>query len=91
MSGIVPYLIWAVLIVSGLGFVMMLGFGLRNLAQGKVNPITVVVLGIPAVVIGILGMVLDSWGEACIYGVLGLLVLASLSLLLSSFRMMFGL
>jgi hypothetical protein len=91
MEGIIPYLIWASLIVTGLSLALMLGFGVRNLVRGKADPVTVGVLALPAVAVGILSFVTDSWGEAFILGVIGLLVITALSLLISSFRMMFGL
>ena len=90
MQGLVPYLIWAAVIMTGLSLAMMLVFGLRNVIQGKIDMITAVILALPAVAVLILGMVMDTWADAFILGVLILLVITALSLLLSSFRTMFG-
>ncbi len=91
LAPFVPYLIWGSVIITGLGFALMLGFGLRNVLQGKINPLTGAILAIPAVLIGILYFVTGTWADAFILGVIILLVMTSLSLLISSFRVMFGL
>jgi len=91
MQGLVPYLIWAALIITGLGLFTMLAFGLRNVIQGRVDLLTAAILAFPAVGVGILGMVMDTWADAFILGVLLLLVITSLSLLISSFRRLIGL
>jgi hypothetical protein len=92
MQGLVPYLIWGAAIVTGLSILMIVGFGFRNLIEGKVSTMTAGILAIPVVTILVFGLVIsDSWPEAFIAGVLILLVLTAGSLLISSFRMMFGL
>lgn len=91
MQGLVPILIWASLIATGLSLAMMLAFGLKNVLQGKVDVVTAVILGLPAVGIGILTIVMDTMADAFIFGVIGLLVVTALSLLISSFRTIFGL
>jgi len=92
MQGLVPYLIWGAAIVTGLSIAMIIGFGFRNLIQGKVSTMTAGILAVPALTIVVLGLAIsDSWPEAFITGVLLLLILTAGSLLISSFRMMFGL
>lgn len=92
MQGLVPYLIWGATIITGLSLVTILAFGVRNVIQGKVSPVTGGMLAIPVVVILVLGLAIsDSWPEAFITGVLILLVLTAGSLLISSVRMMLGL
>lgn len=90
MQGLVPYLIYASLIVTGLGLALMLIFGLRNVIQGKVDVVTAVILSLPAVAVGVLSMIMDTWADAFIYGVIGLLIVTALSLLISSFRTLLG-
>lgn len=90
MQGLVPILIYASLIVTGLGLALMLIFGLRNVIQGKVDVVTAVILSLPAVAVGVLGMIMDTWADAFIYGVIGLLIVTALSLLISSFRTLLG-
>jgi hypothetical protein len=92
MQGLVPYLIWGAAIITGLSIAMIVGFGFRNLMQGKVSTMTAGMLAIPVVTIGVLGLaVTDSWPEAFIMGVLLMLLITAASLLISSARMMFGL
>jgi hypothetical protein len=92
MQGLVPYLIWGAAIVTGLSIAMIIGFGFRNLIQGKVSTMTAGILAVPALTIVVLGLAIsDSWPEAFITGVLLLLIITAGSLLISSFRMMFGL
>lgn len=90
MQGLVPYLIYASLIVTGCGLALMLIFGLRNVIQGKVDVVTAVILSLPAVAVGVLSMIMDTWADAFIYGVIGLLIVTALSLLISSFRTLLG-
>ncbi len=90
MQGLVPLLIYASLIVTGLGLALMLIFGLRNVIQGKVDVVTAVILSLPAVAVGVLSMIMDTWADAFIYGVIGLLIVTALSLLISSFRTLLG-
>ena len=92
MQGLVPYLIWGASIITGLSIIMIIGFGFRNLMQGKVSTATAGMLAIPVVTILVFGLAIsDSWPEAFIMGVLILLVITAGSLLISSFRLMFGL
>jgi len=92
MQGLVPILISAVVIITGACIVMILGWGVRNVLQGKVSPVTAGILAIPVVTIGVLGLaVSETWPEAFITGVLIMLVLTAGSLLISSIRMMLGL
>lgn len=83
-------MIYASLIVTGLGLALMLIFGLRNVIQGKVDVVTAVILSLPAVAVGVLSMIMDTWADAFIYGVIGLLIVTALSLLISSFRTLLG-
>ncbi len=90
MDGIVPYAIWAVLIISGLSLVAILLFGLRGLSYGKMDPLTLVLLALPVLLVVILGFTMNSWAEAAIVTFLIELVLTALSLLLSSLRGLIG-
>ena len=91
MAGIVPYVIWAALIVSGLSLLTMLLFGLRGVFWGKIDYVTMGLLTVPALLLIILGFTMDSWAEAAVWTFLVLLVFTSLSLLISSFRGLLGL
>lgn len=86
METMVPYTIYLVLGLVGLGLLAIVGFGLRNLSHGKVNLMTVVLSGIPIVLLGVLGFALGDWSAAAIYTVLIALLLATGSLVLSGLR-----
>lgn len=91
MAGLVPYFIWAVLIVSGLSMLAIGLFGIRSLSQGKVNPQTVVLTMIPFAIFGVLGLVLGDWAHAAVLSFLISLALTSAVLLLSGLKGLFGL
>jgi hypothetical protein len=90
MAGIVPYVIWASIIITGLSLVAIVLFGLRNMTYGKMDPVTVAVIAVPFVLFLILGFVMDTWAEAAVMTFLILLVLTAFSLLLSSIRGLLG-
>ncbi len=86
MDGIVPYFIWAVLIMTGASVIAIVIFGLRALTFGTMDPVTLTLLAVPIVLFVILGFVMDSWAEAAVMTVLIEIVVTSLSLLMSSIR-----
>lgn len=90
MAGLVPYLIWAVIIVSGLSLLAIGVFGVRSLIQGKVDPLTIVLTMVPIALLGILGLVLGDWAHAAMLAFLISLALTSLVLLLSGLKGLFG-
>ena len=90
MAEIVPYAIWAVLIVSGLSLATIAIFGIRSLAQGKVNPLTAGLTLLPIALFGVLGLVMGDWAHAAILTVLIALGLTSAVLLLSGLKGLFG-
>jgi hypothetical protein len=90
MAGLVPYLVWAVIIVSGLSLLAIGIFGLRSLAQGKVDPLTIVFTAVPIVLVGILGLVMGDWAHAAVLGSLIALALTSAVLLLSGLKGLIG-
>jgi hypothetical protein len=91
MEAIVPYAIWGSLILTGLSIVTIVLFGIRSLAHGKVNPLSIGTLVVPALVLVGFRLALQSWAEAAIWTFLIMLVLSLLALLLSSARGMLGL
>ncbi|NBB72747.1 MAG: hypothetical protein GVY35_03595 [Bacteroidetes bacterium] len=89
METIVPYAIWAALILAGLGVLSMGVFSLRNLAYGKVEPLSIAILIIPGVILGILGVVMDTWAQAAMTTLLVMFGLTLLGLLASGIRSLF--
>lgn len=55
---------YIVLGLIGLGLLSMLLFGVRSLAFGKVNPLTMAFVCAPLVLLVALGLILPSWAEA---------------------------
>ncbi|MDA1027567.1 MAG: hypothetical protein O3B41_00725 [Bacteroidetes bacterium] len=90
MAEIVPYAIWAVLIITVLSIGSIAAFGIRSVVQGKVNPLTAGLTVIPGALFLIFGLVLGNWTEGAIVAVLISLGLSSLVLLLSGLRGLFG-
>jgi uncharacterized integral membrane protein len=77
---------WAVLTVTGLSCLAIVLFGIRNLTYGKVNPLTVVLSGIPVIILAVLGFVTGDWSYAGIMASLITLAFTSAALLLSGMR-----
>jgi len=89
MQAIVPYAIWAAIILAGLGVLSMGVFSLRNLTYGKVEPLSVVILVIPGIILVILGLIMDTWAQAAMTTLLIMFGLTLLGLLLSGIRSLF--
>lgn len=89
METIVPYAIWAALILAGGGMLLMGAFSLRNLAYGKVEPLSIAILIVPAIILGILAMTMDTWAQAAMTTLLVMFGLTLLGLLVSGVRSMF--
>ncbi len=90
MAGIVPYAVWAVIIVSWMSLLAIGIFGIRSLIQGKVNPLTIVLTMIPMALLAVLGLVLGDWAYAAILAFLISLALTSAVLLLSGLKGLIG-
>jgi hypothetical protein len=90
MENLVPYLIWAIVILVGLSLLMMLVFGLRSVSYGKVNPVSIVIIAIPMALFVGLGFAIGDWAEAGIYTVVIMIGLGLVGLLFSSARGLIG-
>ena len=86
---IVVIAIYIVLGLMGLGLVAMLLSGIRSVAFGKVNPVTMVIVCIPILILIILGFALPTWAEAGIMTVIVSLGLAVLALLVTGLKGLF--
>lgn len=89
MESIVPYAIWTALILAGLGILSMGLFSLRNLTYGKVEPLSVAILVVPAIILGVLGLMMDSWAQAAMTTLVIMFGLTLLGLLISGIRSIF--
>lgn len=90
METLVPFAVWAALIISGLSLAALLLFGIRSLASGKVNPISAAIVLLPLIVAALLGLALGDWAQAAILATLVVLVLAAVALLLTGIRGIFS-
>jgi len=76
---ILPIAIWASIGLAVLSALVMGLSGLRSVWYGKVEPLTIALVGIPGVIAVVLGLVLETWVQAGIYtlvALFGLLILA---------------
>ncbi len=81
--------IYIALGLGGLGILAMGLFSLRNVTYGKARPITVVLVTAPVVLLGILGLVMETWAEAGILTVVVMFIVAAAGLLGSGIRSLF--
>jgi len=75
-----------VLAITGLSILGMLAFGIRSFVFGKVSKLTTGAVLLPVVLLVILGLVLGDWPTAAIYSLLIMLVVAVISVILSSVK-----
>ena len=89
MEEIVPYAIWAAIIIAALAALVVAGFSIRNALYGKAEPLTIGAMVVPAVVLVILGFIMDTWALAAIWTMIVMFALSLLALLYTGVRGMF--
>jgi len=87
-NAILPIAIWAAIALAGLSVLGMGIFGLRSLVYGKVEPLSVVIIASPGILLAILGFTMETWVQAGIYTLVVMFGLAALGLLLTGLRKM---
>jgi len=70
--------IYAAIGITALSLLALVGFGIRNLTYGKVEPLTMGAIGVPFVLLGVLLIAMPSPAEA---GIMTLIIMFGLSLL----------
>jgi len=70
--------IYASVGIIGLSLLALIGFGIRNLTYGKVEPLTFGAIAVPVVLLGILLVAMPSAAQA---GIMTLIIMFGLSLL----------
>ena len=88
-NAILPIAIWAAIALAGLSILGMGIFGLRSLVYGKVEPLSVVIIAIPGILIAVLGFTMQTWVQAGIYTLIVMFGLALLGLVLTGIRKLF--
>lgn len=86
MDAILPYLLWAVVILIGVSLVAVALFGIRGIAYGKANMFTIASFLLPIVLFGILLLVQGDWIEAGVTTALIMFVVAGFGLLFTGAR-----
>lgn len=88
-NAILPIAIWTAIALAGLSVLGMGIFGLRSVFYGKLNPLSIVIIAIPGILLAILGFTMETWVQAGIYTLVVMFGLAALSLLLTGLRKLF--
>lgn len=88
-NAILPIAIWAAIALAGLSILGMGIFGLRSLFYGKVEPLSIVIIAIPGILVAILGFTMQTWVQAGIYTLVIMFGLAALGLLFTGVRQLF--
>lgn len=86
---ILPIAIWAALLLAGLSILGMGIFGIRSLVYGKVEPLSIVLIAVPGVIILILGYTMETWVQAGIFTLVIMFGLALLGLFFTGVRQVF--
>ena len=86
---IVVIAIYIVLALIGLSLVAMLLFGVRSVAFGKINPLTMGIVCVPIVILIVLGFVVGDWARAGILTIITMLALTVIALLITGVKGLF--
>lgn len=86
---ILPIAIWAAILLAGLSVLGMGIFGLRSLGYGKVEPLSIVIIAIPLLLILGFGAAMETWAQAGIFTLVVMFGLALLALLATGVRKIF--
>lgn len=83
---ILPIALWAAIALAGLSILVMGLSGLRSVWYGKVKPLTIAIIGLPMVLVLVLGAAFDTWVQAGIYTLVVMFALLILSLVATGLR-----
>lgn len=89
MESLVPIAVWAVVALVGLGVLSILLFGLRSLMNGKIDKMSTLFIGLPAILLVALGFGLGDWAEAGIITTVVMIGLAVLAMFWTSIQGVF--
>ncbi len=90
MENLVVIAVWIAVVLTGLALLTVALFGIRSALNGKLRPMAVISIAIPAAVLVVLYFVFGDWAEAAIWTTLITAVLAIGALLLSGVRGVIG-
>ncbi len=86
METLIPIAVWAAIIIAALGVLAIIIFGIRGVMYGKVEPLSIGLVAIAAVVFVVLGLIMPSWAMAAIWTVVIMFGLALVALFASGVR-----
>ena len=89
METLVPIGVWLVFALVGLGVLTIVLFGVRSLVYGKIDKMSILYVGLPMLLMVILGFVLGDWTMAAMYTLIVMIGLAILAMLVTSMRGVF--
>ncbi len=89
MESLVPIAVWAVVAMVALGGLCIVLFGIRSLINGKVDKMSTLFIGLPAVMLVVLGFALGDWAMAGIYTTVIMIGLAILAMFWTSIQGVF--
>ena len=90
MENLVVIAVWVTVVLTGLALLTVALFGIRSALNGKLRPVAVISIAIPAAIMVILYFVFGDWAEAAIWTTVITAVLAIGALLFSGVRGVFG-
>ncbi len=86
MENLVVIFIWISLALTALAILTVVVFGIRSATYGKLRPVSIISVAIPAAVAVLLYFVFGTWVEAAIWTTVIMMVLAIGALILSGVR-----
>jgi len=89
MNVILPIAIYAAIGLIGLGIIGMGISGVRSLAYGKAQPLSIAVIAIPVVLVVVLRATMETWTQAGIFTLTVMFGLALLGMLVAGIRGLF--
>ena len=82
--------IYIVLALIGIGLLAMVAFGVRSVAYGKINAVSMGIVVVPLMLLLVLGLVMPSWAEAGIWTIVATLISALAALLVTGIKGLFS-
>ncbi len=82
--------IYIVLALIGIGLLAMVAFGVRSVAYGKINVVSMGIVVVPLMLLLVLGLVMPSWAEAGIWTIVATLISALVALLVTGIKGLFS-
>lgn len=86
---ILPIAIWAAIGLIGLCVLVMGLSGIRSVWFGKVEPLAIGIIGVPGILVIVLGFAMETWVQAGIYTLVVMFALVILGLVATGLRQVY--